>query len=339
MSMPKQSLERTDYEFSTRRRCLDRHGSGLNSPLSRRSVFARTAAVAATALLPVAPSPVLADQTEDPTVGRRLLFADHFATLDASIWHAGPKATTFDTGFYGRSAFSRTSGEDGFNPYQIIDDPLAGDGKALQISAKYLGRPMHVPSYYGNNLPEYQWISGNIQTAKPDGTILKGWRNGYFEARMWVPRHPLSFPAFWLMNARSILFPQTSIELDIVEHKGWELDRYGAYLHEWGKPGEHHEGIGVPSDTDLTLGYRRYGMLVEGAQCSLYLDRKPVRLPGSVPVRWTIGRSQEMDAAGDVFWPLVTLAMRSDVPFPNPLRDEDRTTHLRIDYVQVFGES
>lgn len=305
---------------------------------SRRSLLKGSAALIAAPAVWLAQRPALAELPADPTSGRSLVFDEPFAALDTSLWHAGPKATTFDTGFYGRSAFSRIAGEEGFNPYAVINDPMASDGKALQISAKYIGRPMSVPNYYGNGSSEFQWISGNIQTAKPDGTINKGWRQGYFEARMWFPEHPLTFPAFWLMNGRSILFPQTSIELDVVEHKGWELDLYGAYLHEWGQPGEHHEGVGVPTGIDVTKGYHRYGMLVEGARCALYFDRKPVRQSGTgAPVVWTIGRSAQMDEQGDVFWPLLTLALRSDVPFPNPLRQEHRLAHLRIDYLHVYA--
>jgi hypothetical protein len=141
-----------------------------------------------------------------------------------------------------------------------------------------------------------------------------------------------------MMNGRSILFPQTSIELDIVEHKGWELDLYGAYLHEWGQPGERHEGTGVPTGVDLTQGYHRYGMLVDGAQCALYFDRKPVRQPGTDrPIIWSMGRSGQMDEQRDVFWPLLTLALRSDVPFPNPLRPEDKLAQLRVDYFHVYA--
>lgn len=266
-----------------------------------------------------------------------MVFDEPFQTLDPAIWHAGPKSTTFDTGFYGRAAFARRGGEEGFNPYAIVDDAEAEDGKALQISVRYIGRTMRVPQYYGNTLSEFQWIGGNIQTARPDGTILKGWRNGYFEARMKMPRHPLTWPAFWLMNGNSILFPRTSVEIDIVEHKGFELDLYGAYLHEWGSPGEHHEGIGVPTGTDVTQAYHRYGVLVDGAACIPYFDRRPIpdRVTGR-PVVWTIGRAGELDSQGDVFWPLLTLALRSDVPFPNPLLPEHHLAHLRIDGMQVY---
>lgn len=305
---------------------------------SRRNLLKGAAAFVAAPALLISERSTIAAAPADPLAGRSLVFSDEFSTLDRTLWNAGPKATTFDTGFYGRSAFARFAGEEGFNPYAIVDDPLAEDGKALQISAKYIGRPMQVPAYYGNNLPEFQWISGNIQTAKPDGTIMRGWRRGYFEARMRFPKHPLSFPAFWLMNGRSILFPQTSIELDVVEHKGWELDLYGTYLHEWGKPDDHHEGIGVPTGTDVTQGYFRYGTLIDGANCTMYFERRPIRDPATgLPVNWTIGRTRQLDEQGDVFWPLLTLALRSDVPFPSPLREEDHLTHMRIDYFRVYA--
>ncbi|PVE20649.1 1,3-beta-glucanase [Microvirga sp. KLBC 81] len=274
----------------------------------------------------------------DPTEGRSLVFDEPFVTLDPSVWDAGPKATTLEPGFYGRSAFARITGEEGFNPYSIVEDPSATDRKALQISVKYIGQAMKVPNYYGNNHREFQWVSGNIQTARRDGTITKGWRQGYFEARMWVPKHPLTWSAFWLMNGRSILWPQTSIEIDAMEHKGFEPTLYGTYLHEWGKPDEHHEGIGVPTGLDVTQGYYRYGVLIEGAECTPYFERRPALQSGTdQPIRWTIGRSAEMDEQKDVLWPLLTLALRSDVQFPSALQEEDKLAHLRIDYFRVYA--
>ncbi len=304
---------------------------------SRRMLLGAAAAFATGNAAQTLPAQAQQD-APDPTLGRTLLFDDNFAVIDPAIWQAGPKATTREPGFYGRSAFSRRGGEEGFDPYAIVADPLASGGHALEISARYLGRPMNVPAYYGNALTEYQWISGNLQTARRDGTILRGWRSGYFEARMWFPAHPLSFPAFWLLNGRSILSPNTSVEFDIVEHKGWEHRLYGAYLHEWGKPGEHHEGIGVPTEVDLTSGYFRYGGLIEGDRCMLYFERRPVRDPKTGrAVQWQIRRAAELDAQNDVFWLLITLALRSDVPFPQPLTPEDRQTRLRVDYVRVYG--
>lgn len=305
---------------------------------SRRGFLGTVAALAGGT--GIGPAPSSAQDAGDPTIGRKLVFDEQFASLDPAIWHAGPKSTTHEAGFYGRSAFSRRGGEEGFDPYAIVADPLASGGHALEISARHLGRPMNVPGYYGNTLPEFQWISGNLQTARRDGTILKGWRNGYFEARMRFPAHPLSFPAFWLMNGRSILFPKTSIEIDIVEHKGWEHRLYGAYLHEWGQPGEHHEGIGVPAEVDLTSGYFRYGGLIEGDRCVLYFERRPIPDPKTGrAIDWRIGRAAELDAQNDLFWPLLTLALRSDVPFPSPLRPEDHVARLRVDYVQVYASA
>jgi len=305
--------------------------------LNRRELILRSAgAVGGVSIAPYAAF-AAAGEEFDPTAGRDLVFDEVFAMIDPAIWHAGPKATTYDTGFYGRSAFARIQGEEGFQPYAIVDDPDTANGKALQISAKYIGRKMNVPKYYGNDLPEFQWISGNLQTAKSDGTILQGWRDGYFEARMWFPAHPLSFPAFWLMNGRSILYPKTSIEIDVVEHKGFELDLYGTYLHEWGEPGLHHESTGVPTGTDITQGYFRYGVLIDRDTCSPFFERKRITDPKTgAPMIWKIGRSDELDELNDVFWPLITLALRSDVPFPDPLQDEDRETAMRVDYFRVY---
>lgn len=278
-----------------------------------------------------------ADIPSDPTSGRSVVFEDAFQRLDPTVWNRGPKATTFDPGYYGRSAFAREGGEAGYSPYDIVVDPDTENGSALQLSARYIGRPLGIHGYYGNDDPEYQWVSGNIQTATKEGVILKGWQSGYFESRIRMPRHPLTWGAFWLMNGRSILTPATSIEVDIVEHKGFEPNLYGTYLHEWGQPNEHHEGSGVPSDADLTSGYFRYGVLLDQGTCTPYFERKPIRGPETGELlRWTIGRQGEMDSQGDVFWPLLTLALRADIPYPADLTEEQHTAHMLVDYFRVY---
>lgn len=273
----------------------------------------------------------------DPTIGLKLAFDERFERLDTFLWEAGPKATVAAQGFYGRSAFARWSGEAGFNPYSIVNDPMATYGTALQIGVRYIGERMAIPNYYGNAVADYQWVSGNIQTASRNGSVRAGWRNGYFEARMWFPAHPLTWPAFWLLNKNSILKPTTSIEVDIVEHKGWEPKLYGTYLHEWGDSGQNHQGTGAAVDVDLTSGYFRYGFLIDGERCSPYFERRRVLdSRNGHPAVWTLGRTSEMDQSGDVFWPLLTLALRTDVPFPNPLKEGDRETHMRVDYFRVY---
>lgn len=309
---------------------------GLAHPSRRQFLTGTAASLAVPSLVYAADDgPV---PPEDPTAGRALVFEDTFTRLDTAVWNAGPKATTFDSGYYGRSAFAPITGEEGVNPYAIVEDPSATGGRALQISAQYVGRPMRIHGYHGNSLPEYWWVSGNLQTAKRNGVILKGWREGYFEASMHVPRHPLAWSAFWLMNGRSIRYPKTSIEIDVVEHKGWEPKLYGTYLHEWGQPGEHHEGMGVATPTDLTRSYHRYGVLVTRTSCTPYLDGRPVCRPDTgASIVWAIGRAWELDRHDDVFWPLLTLALRNDVPFPVPLQDTDKTVHLRVDSFRVFA--
>jgi hypothetical protein len=201
----------------------------------------------------------------DPTSGRRLVFDEQFRTIDWTIWEAGRKATTFDPGFYGRSAFARNLGEEDFNPYAIVDDAATANGKALQISAKYIGKEMSVPHYYGNSEPQQQWISGNLQTARTDGTIMRGWRTGYFETRMIFPKHPLTWPAFWLMNGRSILFPKTSIEIDIVEQKGFEPSNAGRTSRRGRRQNSGRHDDAILPIRDAGDGDRMQALFREGA--------------------------------------------------------------------------
>ncbi|HEY6881749.1 MAG TPA: family 16 glycosylhydrolase [Polyangiales bacterium] len=274
---------------------------------------------------------------EDPTRGRKIVFEDDFKRLDTTIWEGGAKATTAPQGYYGRSVFAPIGGVEGVDPYSIVEDNQAENGKALQIAAVYVGRKMNVRNYYGNDLKEFQWVSGNLQTARKDGTVRAGWRRGYFEARMKFPLHPLSWPAFWMLNRSCILSWKKAIELDIVEHKGWEPHGYGAYLHEWGG-NEHHSSTGAETGFDLTRAYYRYGMLVEDDRCTPYFERRIVRdTKTGKPNVWPLTRAPEMNAEDDLFWPLLTLALRTDVPFPIPLDAHDKVTHMRVDYFRVYA--
>lgn len=306
---------------------------------SRRAALMQLGALAIPggALLALTPKAAADNVPSDPLVGRRIVFDDDFASLDWTRWNAGPKATTAPSGFYGRSAFAQKGGDEGFNPYSIVDDPRVANGKALQIACSYIGRSMHIRNYYGNDLPEFQWVSGNMQGATPQGVLLNGWRSGYFEARMQFPSHPLTWPAFWLLNRESILNWQTSIEVDIIEHKGTEPFLYGLYLHEWGAPDEHNEGSGKATPQDMTKGYNRFGVLIEGNLCIPYYNRQPIlSTVTGTPLAWVIRRAAKLDAKNDVFFPLLTLALRADVPFPNPLREEHKYARMLVDYFRVY---
>ncbi|KAA0109072.1 1,3-beta-glucanase [Methylobacterium sp. P1-11] len=302
-----------------------------------KSCFQGLPLCAMASLLPTGHADAAIDTSLDPAQGRALLFDDPFTEINGRIWNGGPKATTGPTGFYGRSAFAPLSGAEGFKPYEIVDDPDATGGTALQISAKYIGRNMNVRNYYGNNLPDFQWISGNLQAGSRSGVVSLGWRQGYFEARMKFPKHPLTWPAFWLLNRNGITDNKRSIEVDIVEHKGFEPKLYGAYLHEWGQPGEHNEGTGVPTSLDMTEQYCRYGVLIKDDKCIPYFERKPIINPATKQINiWTLTRASEMEQNGDVFWPLLTLALRTDVPAPQ-LTEAQKLVHMRVDYFRVYG--
>ena len=308
----------------------------------KRRDFLRTCArglplLATSSVLQVGRSEAAFNPSADPTQGRALVFDEPFLEINGRLWNGGPKATNGPSGFFGRSAFAPLSGAEGFKPYAIIKDTDATDGSALQISAKYIGRNMTIKNYYGNTKPDYQWVSGNLQMGSSNGVISKGWARGYFEARMKFPAHPLTQPVFWLLNRNSILNQKRSIEVDIIEHKGFEPQLYGAYLHEWGQPDEHSEGTGVPTPVDMSKGYYRYGVLIEDGKCIPYFERKPIINPQTQQLNvWTMTRAAELQRDGDVFWPLLTLAMLTDGP-PLQLTEEQKLTHMRVDYFRVYA--
>lgn len=313
-------------------------GNLSKGQLNRRSLLTSLGGAITLADQPQGASPKREMPPSDPTFGRSLVFEETFDRLEPAIWEAGAKATTIDPGYYGHSAFAPYGGIAGYNPYDIVSEPTATDGRALALGARYIGAPLGVHGYFGNNRPASQWVSGNIQTARKDGAILKGWRRGYFEARMWMPAHPQTWAAFWLMNGRSILHPRTSIEIDVVEHKGWEPRLYGTYLHEWGQPGEHHEGVGVPVEQDLTAGFHKFGVLVTDDACTPYFDGRPVVTKSSVaPLVWRISRSTELDRDADVFWPLLTLAITTDRTGDTLVSEDQRDARLLVDYLRVYA--
>lgn len=60
-----------------------------------------------------------------------------------------------------------------FNPYSIVDDDAAEDNEAPEPAPSTLWPSMDVRKYYGNSLPEFQWISGSLQSARKDGVVLR----------------------------------------------------------------------------------------------------------------------------------------------------------------------
>ena len=168
-----------------------------------------------------------------------------------------------------------------------------------------------------------RWRSGLIAAADASGAG-SGVQYGYFEARMKFPPGPGTWPAFWLMSLQPAR--QTpKIEIDVVEFYGHKTDQYFATGHVWydGKD-EHltrHDGkrLTVP-DGSLTAGFHRYGVRVDPANITYFLDGEAM---------WQQPTPKEHAAP---LYPLVNLALGSGYPIgktPDP-------SVLEVDHVRVY---
>lgn len=281
---------------------------------------------------------------EDVVAGRTLVFEEQFTELRPDIWEFGGYPNNFDAGHYGGAAFAPWGGTDGHDPYSIAEDADAENGTALQIVAQYLGEAPTIPHYYDYENPRFWWISGQIAGARRDTTFLHGFRNGYFEVRMKMPEHPITWPAFWLLNKGSLGHETRmySTEIDVVEHHGFSRDRYGAYLHEWAPEEEeqHHEGTYpmIVDVEDLRNEYHLYGVEIDGDKVRPYFNR--VRLTDietGAPVEWTMTRVEELDANDDAFFPIISLAIAADYAVNQPTPpDIPGDATLYVDYYKVW---
>lgn len=304
--------------------------------------------------------------TGDPRAGRTIKFEENFNTMNvgtlgvsgpagAKFW-AGTKPSMFDSGQFGWFKFSLSnSGEFGHNPFGVVADVDASDGKAFRIQAKWVGSALSVYT----TEPRFQWVSGLISSANLSragtGTFLNlnDFNRGYFVCRMKVPVSPYSWPAFWLINRDGALPPYaSSIELDVIEHKGTEPKNYGAYYHQWTNAmgATAHQGIGPHlsasggprnyasvDDVDLTQGYHDYGMLVENGKIICYIDHMPVKDAGGNVVAWDF-LDPGMAARGDTFFLVINLAGLAEIPDPWPMpTPAQQTINLLIDYVKVYS--
>lgn len=127
-------------------------------------------------------------------------FADEFDQLDVSPWgpHTRWTAHTPWNGDFGDAAFSNPAPE----------FPFTIQNGVLRIEAR--------------KMPDGKWRSGLLSSTDPKGNGFTQ-QFGYFEMRAKLPPGPGLWPAFWLIANRD---PDTSAEIDIMEHYGVAPDKY-----------------------------------------------------------------------------------------------------------------
>ena len=203
---------------------------------------------------------------------------------------------------------------------QIIADPAATDGRALQILATYNGQGL---------------THGNFQSARLLSRGKVTAQYGYIEARLHLPSGQGIWPAFWMLgadiDAPGVGWPRCG-EIDIMENKGREPSVNHSSLHGPGYSGGSPltATYALPSGQKFSDGYHTFGILWTADSITFSVDGQPfeTRTPADLPPgkEWAFNHP---------FFFLLNVAVGGHFG-----GDPDTTTvfpqKLLVDYVRVY---
>lgn len=219
--------------------------------------------------------------------------------------------------------------EDNFQSLRLSRDGGAGPWYAPIHSNMGMGdlAPPPDPAYAASNgvlelktrLQDGRWREANLQTQDSSGNGFAQ-QNGYFEARIELPRESGAHAGFWLLSRHD---GETGhAELDIVESYGAH-GRVGhhASSHVW--PGRsskmrHIFTSNITPVPSLLSGYHTFGALADSRQFVIYVDRREVA---------RITRLPEQQAP---LYLLLSLFENSGDPPQDP-------ASMRIDWVRAYA--
>jgi beta-glucanase (GH16 family) len=229
-----------------------------------------------------------------------LTFAEEFDDLSVSAWGPDTRwiAHTPWNGDFGDAQFSEPT--PGF--------PFTVENGVLRIEAR--------------KGPDGKWRSGLLASTDPKGVGFSQ-QFGYFEMRAKFPAGAGVWPAFWLVANRD---PDTSAEIDIVEHYGIAPDKYESVIHVWSKEGRGRQyqdlvRHSVPAGS-LYDDFHTYGAEVGPDWTIFYFDRREM------------GRSKTPPEHHHPMFLLVNLALGGGWPTdqtPNP-------SYMYIDYIRAYAK-
>jgi hypothetical protein len=251
------------------------------------------------------------------TQGRTLLYAEEFH-------HPVSTSRSGDGALYA-SAKSSSTGSDDFGD-AIFADPSQGLGNMATVDDQYLAmnvepRPESFADPQGWNR---QHIGAMLASARTGGSGLSA-QYGYFEARMYAPAMPGTWPAFWLLPSDNLAEKQPVVaEIDGVELYGHDPESSCSTTHSYfeGKDtGKVQCGRRFDSE-QKALAWHTYGVDVLPDVNVFYIDGKE------------IARAPQVDGGASPMFFLVNLALGGG--WPIELGPVQNRASLYVDYVRVY---
>ena len=201
---------------------------------------------------------------------------------------------------------------------QIVADPAATGGKALQILVTYHGQGM---------------TRGSFKSARLLTQGKMAVQYGYIEARLHLPHGQGIWPAFWMLgdNIAGAGWPQCG-EIDVMENKGSLPATNESSLHGPGYSGGNPVTgkYTLPSEQEFKDGYHTFGVLWMADSVTFFVDGHPfqTRTPADLPpgTVWVFDHP---------FFLLLNVAVGGDFG-----GDPDETTvfpqKMLVDYIRVY---
>ncbi|MGI3779292.1 MAG: glycoside hydrolase family 16 protein [Janthinobacterium lividum] len=249
--------------------------------------------------------------------GRTLLYAEEF--------HHPVSTSRSGAGALYASAKSSSTGSDDFGD-AIFADPSQGLGNMTTVDDQYLAmnteeRPDSFADPQGYNR---EHIGAMLASARTGGSGLSA-QYGYFEARMYAPAMPGTWPAFWLLPSDNLAEKQSVVaEIDAVELYGHDPQGSCSTTHSYfnGKDtGKTQCGKRFDSE-QKALAWHTYGVDVLPDVDVFYIDGKEV------------ARAPQVDGGASPMFFLVNLALGGGWPVRlDPIQNR---ASLYVDYVRVY---
>lgn len=186
------------------------------------------------------------------------------------------------------------------------------------------------------NINCFKGSDGKIYSGRVYAKVNKGWKYGYFEARILLPKGKGTWPAFWMMPVGNDWstnpWPMCG-EIDIMEEVGVVPNEVSSSIHT--------------QDYNHTIGTQKtHAMTIDRAECDFHIyalewteDAITTYVDGKVQLTVTkqqLGAGHNQWPFHYAFYPILNLAWGGSWGGMNGVDESALPITMKVDYLRVF---